>query len=69
MHSIKSYGQTKCMSDIIVLTKRFQNTINFSSVKHRRIFDEIEKQIEITKVFSVIIETRLSIIEENRNPS
>ena len=51
-----------------VIIKRLENVINLSSMRHCMLFKEIEKQIEITNVFSVIIETRTKIIEENRNP-
>ena len=51
-----------------VISKRIENVINLSSMRHRMLFEDIEKQIEITNVFSVIIETRTKIIEENRHP-
>ena len=51
-----------------VIIKRLENVINLSSMRHCMLFKEIEKQIEITNVFSVVIETRTKIIEENRNP-
>ena len=47
---------------------RLENVINFSIMRYSMLFEEIENQIEITNVFSVVIETRTKIIEENRNP-
>jgi hypothetical protein len=49
------------------IVNRMKNVINFSSLKYDMIFDKTENQVKITQAFSLIIKTRLVIIEETRN--
>ena len=49
-----------------VIVDRLKQSINFSTAKYCMLFKSEEEQIKITKVFSLVLKTRKSIIEETR---
>ena len=48
------------------ILSKLKNSVDFSIIRYSMLFDTLEKQVMIAKVFSLILNTRLGLIEEIR---
>ena len=54
------------LGPIIEISERVKNIVDLQTVKYYMILDDV-KQVEITKIISLILKTRKQIIDETRN--
>ena len=54
------------LGPIIEISERVKNIVDLQTVKYYMILDDV-KQVEITKMISLILKTRKQIIDETRN--
>ena len=49
------------------IVMKLKNEIDFNSIEYSMLFSTIENQVKIAKIYTVILKTRLDLIEELRN--